>query len=484
MYERAGNPVLALEDCGTVLDLDPSSAKARLKRSRILEGEGMYDEALAELCAVQLMFMHDNKDKLRLGVDVGQPPVDQTKMEEVCEKCIPKNFLDASQRKTDYLKQLEKDNVLNLPTAHTIDMFLESFSSYKTWVNESTKDDIQQLSIELARSDITDAERTDLLFRRGRKSAATKKYKEAHADFAQAAQSLNDDATYYLDVIEWLGIYKHLTYNLKDALLFYTRVLEARQKLAETDAGVNSKVADILVKIAGIHMDMADTDAAKVNFDLALKASPSCPDALLHRSNLHLQGQDIKAAHADIEKCLELKPDFLPAVLRQVTLCMHEQNQNGAKELLKKASRMAPGSSDVHIYRGELAFTEGDVVGALKAFEKALECDKSNPNAYVNAALAILNQPPSDGGMPDFIRARDFLEKGIELDPQFQGAYVHLGQLCLTLAQNVSECKEVVDLYDSGMNQSKNDAELKELLRMRIMAQAQYEAASSLGIMS
>ena len=155
-----------------------------------------------------------------------------------------------------------------------------------------------------------------------------------------------------------------------------------------------------------------------------------------------------------------------------------------ATECLAKAENLQPKSSDVQIYRGELAFTQGDIPGALLCFEKALEFNSTNPNAYVNAALAILNHQNADGSPPDFFRARDLLEKGVEIDPQFQGAYSHLGQLNLTLARDIGECRAVVDLYDKGMNHTKTEAELKELLRMRIMAQAQYEAAKELGIMS
>jgi len=230
-------------------------------------------------------------------------------------------------------------------------------------------------------------------------------------------------------------------------------------------------------------MDMGETQLAKTAFDDSLAAVPNYPDALLHRSNLHLQAGDIKSAHEDIELCLKLEPDFLSAVLRQVTLCMHEQNIDGAKKFLEAAAKMAPRNSDVQIYLGELAFTTGDVAGALKCFEKSLKFDPKNPNAYVNAALAILNQQPAAGEMPDFFRAKELLQKGIDIDPQFQGAYVHLGQLNLTLAQNVTECKDVVDLYDAGMNHTKTEGELKELLRMRIMAEAQYQAALALNIM-
>ena len=238
MYERAGNTELALADCDTVLDLDATSHKARTKRSRILENTGKFDEALAELCAVQLKFMHDNKDKMRMGIDVGQPPVDQAKMEEVCEKCLPSNLAAANLRKAAFQEKAMLERDLNLPTPHTIDMFLESFASYETWVAAAKKDEVAALSMELAREGIEAKERCDLLFRRGRRMAADKNYKSAYHDFKDAAAA--GEGAKMLDVAEWLGIFKHLTYDLPGALKAYCGVLEARKGLAAKEVSARS----------------------------------------------------------------------------------------------------------------------------------------------------------------------------------------------------------------------------------------------------
>ena len=65
MYEKAGMIELALEDCDAILALDNVHSKARTRKLRILESQKRYQEALVEICALQLRFMHDNRDKIR-----------------------------------------------------------------------------------------------------------------------------------------------------------------------------------------------------------------------------------------------------------------------------------------------------------------------------------------------------------------------------------------------------------------------------------
>ena len=65
MYEKAGMVELALEDCDAILALDNGHSKARTRKLRILESNKRYNEALVEICALQLRFMHDNRDKIR-----------------------------------------------------------------------------------------------------------------------------------------------------------------------------------------------------------------------------------------------------------------------------------------------------------------------------------------------------------------------------------------------------------------------------------
>ena len=227
-------------------------------------------------------------------------------------------------------------------------------------------------------------------------------------------------------------------------------------------------------------MDAGEIEVADGWFTKALEINPDFPDALLHRSNLYMLKRDLESAKKDIEKCLKVKPDFLAAQLRQATLAMHLDQPDQALSCLELADTLCPKNSDVQVYRGELFFTMGKVDEALKCFEKGMEYDPSNPNAYVNAALAIMNIPAVVGSPPDTGRACDLLEKGLEIDPQFQGAYIHLGQLKLTLAKDIEECVPVIDLYKEGLCQCRTKDEMADLLKMLIMAEAQYDAAKLL----
>lgn len=266
------------------------------------------------------------------------------------------------------------------------------------------------------------------------------------------------------------------SYDLTGAIVAYEKCIEV------TDKDDADKQAELRVKCAGIKMDAGEIEVADGWFSKALEINPDFPDALLHRSNLYMLKRDLESAKKDIEKCLKVKPDFLAAQLRQATLAMHLDQPDQALSCLDLADTLCPKNSDVQVYKGELFFTMGKVDEALKCFEKGMEYDRSNPNAYVNAALAIMNIPAVMGSPPDTGRACDLLEKGLEIDPQFQGAYIHLGQLKLTLARDIEECVPVIDLYKEGLCQCRTKDEMADLLKMLIMAESQYDAAKLLGM--
>lgn len=61
-------------------------------------------------------------------------------------------------------------------------------------------------------------------------------------------------------------------------------------------------------------------------------------------------------------------------------------------------------------------------------------------------------------------------------------AYVHLGQLKLSMSANLKDARGVVALYDKGIQECRTKEESKDICSMRILAQAQVEAAGSLGM--
>ena len=159
---------------------------------------------------------------------------------------------------------------------------------------------------------------------------------------------------------------------------------------------------------------------------------------------------------------------------------MATEDLDGAKRALELASEVDPDSSEVYSYRGEMHFAQGEFQEAREAFDKAIACEASNPTPYVNAALAVLNIPNPSGGPPDVAEAVRLLEKAIEVDPQFNAAYVHLGQLKLSMATDLSTASEVVALYDRGLQYCRTAEELKDIVSMRLLTVAQVDAAQSL----
>mmetsp|Transcript_4609 Transcript_4609/g.7006 ORF Transcript_4609/g.7006 Transcript_4609/m.7006 type:complete len:670 (-) Transcript_4609:47-2056(-) len=473
MYEKGAMPDLALHDCEGILDMDPTHAKARTRKLRILESLKRHSQALVEVCALQLKFMQDNRDKLRLGIPV-TPPVPQSKIEELIGLILPGEI----EKALDQVKEKYGDQDRPLPSCHTILQLLQSFAGYNAWMAQAARDGgLDALNSQLGIAS-TDVEKIELLLKRGRRYAFHRKFENCKDDFETAysmlvagGEELKDllEGDTYARVLEWAGVCRHLRYDLDGALKCY----EACSDTEPTNA-------EILVKRAGVKMDSGKLEEAITLFDTALGLDPTAVDALLHRANLRMLEQKPLEARKDLERCLELRPDHIFARLRLATIFMALENLEGAKRSLDKAQEVDPQSSEVHSYRGELLFAQGEFVEARAEFDRAIECDAGNPTPYVNAALAVMNTPSTGGGPPDIPDAIRLLEKAIDVDPQFHTAYVHLGQLKLSMATDLTTAREVIALYDKGLDYCRTADELKDIVSMRILTVAQVDAAGAL----
>eukprot|EP00578_Thalassiosira_sp_NH16_P014589 CAMPEP_0181121358 /NCGR_PEP_ID=MMETSP1071-20121207/24697_1 /TAXON_ID=35127 /ORGANISM="Thalassiosira sp., Strain NH16" /LENGTH=687 /DNA_ID=CAMNT_0023206175 /DNA_START=56 /DNA_END=2119 /DNA_ORIENTATION=- len=499
MYEKASFPDLALSDCDAVLDLDPGHSKARTRRLRILESQNRHTEALVEVCALQLKFMNDNRDKLRLGLPpTGHPPVAQSKIEELVAQIQPGEMKRAQEALA------EKDSGDRaLPSTYTVTQLLKSFSGYNKWMGEAARggtvgkftSQIEDLLDHVPRKNLVayadnSATKATLLLHRGKRHAFEKDFVKAVADFDEAFALAEDkdgkDETDhdevkaeivkamenedYARLLEWAGMCKHLRYELKGALDCYERCSEMEPDNTE-----------LLVKRAGVKMDGNQHDEAEALFVDALTLNPTASDALLHRANLRMLQQRVPESESDLETCIRLYPNNLLARLRLATVFMAKEDLDGARRMLDKAAEYEPDSSEVHCYRGELHFAKGEFADAKGEFDKAMVCDPLNPTPYVNAALAVMNTPPTGGSMvPDVAGAVKLLEKAIEVDPMMHAAYVQLGQMKLSMATDLKKAKEVVELYDRGLEYCRTPEELKDICSMRILTLAQIDAAHAL----
>jgi len=470
MYEKANLSELALVDCEKILELDMTHSKARMRKLRLLESLKRYREALVEVCAIQLRFMRENRDKIAMGFPIN-PPIPQEKIEELMGYILPAEMEETLKR--------VKDKPRDLPSNYTIQQLLKSFTGYNKWMAQAAKMPSALELTALIQNSTLDAERASILFQRGIRYMYDGRYDDATKDFeASFALAETDDSIQeymgdeqYRRLLEWMGMSRHLRYNLTGASECY-----------EKCSNLEPENAELLVKRAGVQMDAGKIDESLELFDAALGLDPKNVDALLHRSNLRMLQQNVTEAQKDLEACLKLKPDHLLARLRLATVYMATNDLNSAKESLDKAQQINPKSSEVHSYRGEMHFAQGEFSEAKDEFSKAIECEPGNPTPYVNAALAMMNAPGPSGGPPDIKGAMDLLQKSIDVDPMFQVAFVHLGQMKLSMATNLTEAQQVVALYDKGINQCRSAEELKDLVSMRLLTVAQVDAAKALGM--
>jgi tetratricopeptide (TPR) repeat protein len=255
MYEKAALPDLALSDCDIVLNLDPAHSKARTRRLRILESQKRYKEAIVEVCALQLKYMNDNRDKIRLGLPpAGPQPVPQSKIEELVTLIQPEEMKKAQ----DALDAKSVDERA-LPSTYTILQLLKSFSGYNKWMGDAAKggtvakftsqledllDHVPRKSVEAYADNL--AVKATLLSHRGRRHAFEKDFASAVKDFDEAYALVEDKeganendhedmkksivnamgSEEYARLLEWVGMCRHLRYDLKGSLECYERCCE------------------------------------------------------------------------------------------------------------------------------------------------------------------------------------------------------------------------------------------------------------------
>ena len=228
-------------------------------------------------------------------------------------------------------------------------------------------------------------------------------------------------------------------------------------------------------------MDGGKHDIAMNLFEKALIMDPDTVDALLHRANLRMLQGNLNDAQSDLERCTKLRPNHVMAHLRLAAVLTSKNDTTGASKHLKVAATVEPNSSEVQSYQGELYFTQNEFDQAKEQFIKAIKLEPKNPTPYVNAALACLNTPPEPGQQLEVAKeAIQFLEKAIAVDPQFQVAYIQLGQLKLGMAENLESSREVLQLYEQGLSYCRTKEEMKDLCSMKILTQGQIDAATML----
>ena len=236
MYEKGKLPELALEDCNKILEVyDMKHTKARLRKLRVLENFEQFYPALVEVCALQLLYMQQNRDTLRMGIPpANPPPVEQSKLEGLITKVLPEQLES----------HVNANNANNetLPSDYTLIQLLKSYTGYNSWMAQAAKDgsvsklkkDLEGLPDSSSDDPKSVADRASLMMKIGRRYVYDGEYSLARQILLDAYalvenrreaqnQIMGDD---YARLLEWTGMVKHWTYDLKGASHCYQKCAE------------------------------------------------------------------------------------------------------------------------------------------------------------------------------------------------------------------------------------------------------------------
>lgn len=233
MYEKGNLPELALDDCSQILETyDKTHVKARTRKLRILESFKEFYQGLVEVCALQLLYMHQNRDQLRMGIPPAtQPPVPQSKLEELLQKVLP-----------DELEKLVvgSQNKHALPSDYTLTQLLKSYTGYNAWMAKAAKDGgVAQLKKKLAGMPKDDqatsvADRASAMLKIGRRQVYDTQFADARQTFLEAYDLIKGNEAVkkvmqeddYVRLLEWVGMVKHWTYDLDGASKCYQECID------------------------------------------------------------------------------------------------------------------------------------------------------------------------------------------------------------------------------------------------------------------
>lgn len=249
MYEKGSFPELALEDCNKILEVyDRAHTKARTRKLRILEHFSQNYNALVEVCALQLLYMQQNRETLRMGIQpASPPPVPQSKLEDFIVKLVPEQLAQYEAKLEEKKKKAD-----TLPSDYTLLQLLKSYTGYNSWMAKAARDgNLDKINKELdalPQDDVSPtatADRASILLKKGRRHVYQGQYEDARRTLLNAFELVDckpdvynlmkDDA--YARVLEWTGMVKHWTYDLDAASECYKQCADLEPINVSSNSG-------------------------------------------------------------------------------------------------------------------------------------------------------------------------------------------------------------------------------------------------------
>jgi len=213
----------------------------------------------------------------------------------------------------------------------------------------------------------------------------------------------------------------------KEALESYFQVLDKKPDDTFT-----------VINIANAYIRLNELEKAK-KFVLN-KLEILSPDSQVYfvQGNIFYFLKDYENAVFYYKKCLKLNPQSVSACNALGGIYVTQEKLEEAEELLKKAMEINPRLQSVNYNYAQLMEAKGDMEGAIKAYKQELEYIPHNFRAAFNLSrLYRISER--------VVEEQVYLEKTIEINPNFPLSYFYLARIFLNRGEKYNEAVSLID---------------------------------------
>ncbi len=303
-----------------------------------------------------------------------------------------------------------------------------------------------------------------------------KRYDEAQKVLDQAAKPSGTTADFLVEVARlYVGLGQQVTAKKEAAQASALATLERAAKLKPTDPDVRLKLADgfnalghpekasplyldllreypdsplvrtaVRAKLIDIYMQGKDPSRAAEQLEAVVRDEPSNALAYYLLGNLAYEGKKMDQAADYLAKAILFKPDLEPAYYDLAQAQIASDHAAAALETLRKARTKFGDSFVTEFLTGVAYRADKQYAQAIQAFTaaeiiaQATDPKRLNEFFYFQAATAYERK----GELPQAVQ---YLEKTIQLAPDFAEALNYLGYLWADRGENLDRARELIE---------------------------------------
>ncbi len=330
-------PARALDLCTRALELDPTSAAARLHRAKVLRKLDRSREAVEELTRAlvaepgNIQALYDRSQLFAWDLHENAKAV--ADIEELLA------------RDPEHLLALEGQACMLLFQSRNVD----ATAAFGKVIEK-------------------DPSRWGPYYFRACAEAVGGDYGAATADLTAALERKPDDPARLL----------------VDRARYRNFALEGQEALADAEQALrySPKLAAALIEKALALKLLGRREEALAAAEQAVALAPDHAETIARKAQVHRQFNDFEAALAECNRALALKPECEMALSLRADIWIHQGEYAKAIADCDAILRRSPLWQDAHAARGEALFHLGDLDGALAETTRAIDLRPNEPNGY------------------------------------------------------------------------------------------------------